>query len=271
MGSSALVVDAGVATVAAGPTLTAAAAVAPSTFTVRNAQLSTSVWLADVWRKGTAAGQVRITSPNLVPVAQGIRIQAPTGLGDFLLPKGNYQDLIPQDNLVVQDLGAAAATDVVCLQSYYDSLPGGGMTLVNPGDILGSTDFITPMPVAATASATVGGLGVTNITTTVDQTTANTWYALLGIEVDVNVAAIGISGVDTSQLFIGAPGDNVAYRMRSYFADKSIELGQPCVPLFNSANKGSTNVVVVDNAASTAVNVTLICAQLDGNYSPPSN
>lgn len=266
--ASALIVDAGVATVAAGPLLTPVTAGAGSTFSIRNAALSSGVWLTDCWRKSGHAGRVQISSPNLVPVTNGIRIQAPTGLADFLLPGPPYQTLIPQDILSVQDDGTAADVDLVAIQTYYANLPGNGMTLKNPGDISGVTDFVFGWPISATSSATAGAQNSTAITTTVDSSTANTWYALLGIETDTAVGCIGISGPDTSQYFVGAPGDTVGYRMNSYFADKSLDLGQPCIPLFNAANKASTNLVLVDNAASTAVNATLILAQLADTYTP---
>lgn len=268
MAGAALVCDAGVATIAAGPVFTNVVAGAGSTFSIRNAALNSGVDLTDVWQKSAHAGQVKITSPNLVPVANGILIHTPTGLADFLLDGPPFQSLIPQDILAIQANGTAADVSMVAIQTYYENLPGGAMTLKNPGDILGQAEFVFGWPVAATSSGTAGAQNSTVITTTVDSSAANTWYALLGIQTDVTIGAIGISGVDTSQLFVGVPGDTVAYRMGSYFVDKSVTLGKPCIPMFNSANKASTNVVLVDSAASTAVNVTMILAQMPANFTP---
>lgn len=265
---AALIVDAGAVAIAAGPVLTPVPAGAGSTFTVRNASLSSGVALVGLWEKSAAAGRVQITSPNLVPVANGIRIQTPLGLADFLIPRSPSQRLVPQDVLSVSADGTAADVNMVALQSYYDDLPGGSMILKSPGDISGVTDFVFGWPVAAAAGAAAGGQGSTNITATVDSSDANKWYAVLGYQCDTAVGAAGISGVDTSQLFVGGPGDTNGYKTGNYFQDMSMELGKPCIPLFNAANKGSTNVVVVDNAAATAVNVTLILAQLAGNYTP---
>lgn len=265
---AALVVDAGAVAIGTGPVLTPVPAGSGSTFTVRNSALTSGVSLLDVWSKGAAAGRVQITSPNLVPVTNGIRIQTPTGLADFLLPGPPFQSLVPQDNLSVSADGTAADVYAVALQSYYDDLPGGSPVLKMPGDVAGQTEFVFGWPVAAAASATAGNQAETAITATVDSSTANRWYALLGILTDTQVAAVGISGVDTSQLFVGAPGDTNPVRMRNYFADLSVRSGKPCVPLFNAANKASTNVVVVDNAASTAINATMIVAQLNANYAP---
>lgn len=268
MSNSALIVDCGVATIAAGPVFTAAAAGAGSTFSVRNAALTSGVQLVDTWFKGPHAGQIRITSPNLVPVANGIRLFCPTGLADFQLPRDNNQSLIPQDALAISLNGTALDVNGVAIQSYYENLPGGAMVLKNPGDISGVTDFVFSWPCAAAASATAGAQGSTPITTTVDSSSANTWYAVLGYQTDTTVLAAGISGVDTSQLFVGGPGDPVGHKTYHYFEELSMLTGQPCIPLFNSANKGSTNVVVVDNVASTTVNVSLILAQLVSTYTP---
>lgn len=264
----ALIVDAGAVTVAAGPTLTAVPAGAGSTFTVRNAQFTAPISLIDVWRKAGAVGRVQITSPKIVPVSNGIRINTPTGLADFLLQGPPYQALTPQDILSVNDIGTAAAVDGVAIQSYYTDVPGIAMTLKSYSDIQGQISFVFGWPVAAVAAATAGNQQNTVITTTVDSSTANLWYAVIGYVVDVSVLAVGISGVDTSASFVGGPGDTTPNFTHAYFRDLSLLSGLPCIPMFNAANKANTNIVVVDNAASTAVNVTLILAEMNAGYQP---
>lgn len=264
--ASALITDCGAVAIGAGPVLTTVPAGAGSTFVVRNAPLTSPPWLIDMWSKSAAVGQARVASPNLVPVSNGVRIQIPTGLADFLLPRSQQQALVPQDILTVSALGTAANVNGVALQSYYPDLGPNGMNLHAPGDINGNYDFIFGWPVAAAAAAVAGNQGTTNITTTVDSSSANKYYALLGYQVDTTVLAVGIAGVDTSQLFVGGPGDPAGYRTNSYYFDLYQDLGAPCVPVFNAANKGNTNVVVVDNAANTAVNVTLILAQMKSSF-----
>lgn len=264
----AIIVDGGVATVGAGPVLTAVVAGSGSTFTVRNSTFTAGIKLVDMWRQSGHKGEAQITSPKIVPVSNGIRVQTPTGLADFLLPGPPFQDLTPQDLLTVNDNGTAADVDLIAIQSYYDDLPGVSMTLKSPGDIEGVTDFIFGWPVAATSSAAPGNQNSTVVTTTVDSSTANVWYAMLGYVVDVAVGCVGISGVDTSASFIGGPGDVVPKFTRRYFSELSDRLGKPCIPLWNAANKGNTNIVLINNAASLAVNVTMILAQLNQNYQP---
>lgn len=264
----ALIVDGGVATVGAGPVLTAVTAGSGSSFTVRNSPFGSNIWLTDLWRQSAHKGEAQITSPKIVPVSNGIRYQTPTGLADFLLGGPPYQALTPQDALTVNDNGTAADVDLVVIQTYYENLPGVDMTLKMPGDIEGVTDFVFAWPVAVTTSGTAGNQNNTVITTTVDSSVANVWYALLGYTVDVACGAVGISGVDTSQTFIGGPGDIAPYLTRRYFAQLSERTGQPCIPLFNAANKGNTNITAINQAASLAVNVTMVLAQLSENYQP---
>jgi hypothetical protein len=265
---AALVVDCGVATVGAGPVLTAVTAGQGSTFTVRNSSATGQVMLTDLWRESAHKGEVQITSPKLVPVSNGIRLQTPTGLADFLLPDTAFQGLYPQDILTVNDNGTAADVDLIALQSYYTDLPGVAMTLKNPGDISGVTSFVFGWPVAVTSSAAAGAQNSTVITTTVDSSTANAWYAVLGYLTDTQIGCVGISGVDTSATFVGGPGDTTPHFTRNYFADLSVKTGLPCIPLFNAANKGNTNIVVADRSGSTAANITLILAELNSNYTP---
>lgn len=269
--AKALITDCGAVAIGAGPVLTAVAAGKGSQFTVRNAPLTSKVGLLDVWGKSAAVGRIQITSPNLVPVANGIRIQTPTGLADFLLPRDAPQALQPQDDLTVQVDGTAADVNGVALQSYYDDLGPNGMRLVNPGDVLGSYEYIFGWPVAAVGGAAAGDQGSTVITTTVDSSDANKWYALLGYQVDTAVLAVGLAGIDTSQLFIGGPGDTSGYKTGRYFLDLCADTGKPCIPMFNAANKAGTNIVVVDNAASTATNVTMVLAQMPASFTPPSS
>lgn len=268
MANPALITDAGVATVAAGPVITKVVAGQGMTFTVRGTNSAANSWLTDTWRESAHAGLVQITSPNLVPVTNGINIKTATGLTDGLLPKGVYQSLTPQDALNVQDNGTAADVDLIAIQSYYTDTGGGGMKLKNPGDIYGAAEYVFGWPVAVTSSATPGNQGTALITTTEDSSSANYWYALLGIEVDTAVGVIGLVGTDTSQLLCGKPGSTDQLKSRSYFADKSVQTGLPCIPCFNAANKGATSIAAIDRAASVATNATMILAQMPITWNP---
>lgn len=263
----ALIVDVGVAT-NPSTTLTACTFTAPNTNTVRNTAFTSAISLVGLWRNGATKGQVEVTSPKIVPVSTGINYYAPAGCTGEIMDGPPYETLTPQDILTVSTKGGGSESDQVALQSYYQSLPGINMTLKAPGDIAGSTQYTFAWPVACTASGTIGSAGNTVITSTVDSSTANTWYAVLGYTVDTLVTAVGLTAVDTSQTFVGGPGLLDVYKTHNYFVNLSNRTGMPCIPLFNAANKANTNVTVYDVAASTTTNVTLILAQLNQGYTP---
>lgn len=250
----------------AGPT--ACVFTAPNTNVVRNAPFNTDINLIGFWRNGVTKGLAQLVSPKIVPTARGIFYVAGAGCTGQLLRDPPYQGLTPQDVLVASLGGGAAESDQLAIQSYYASLPGVAQTLKSPGDVLGAAQFTFAWPVAAAAPAGIGGQGNTLITTTVDQSTANAWYGVLGYTVDALVTAVGITGIDTSNTFIGGPGLLDAFKTHNYFADLSIASGMPCIPMFNAANKGNTNVTVVDVAAGTTVNVTLVLAEMPIGWTP---
>lgn len=262
----ALVVDIGSATNPGA--LAACAFAAPSTNTVRNSQLASPIQLTGLWRNGVTKGRAQVTSPKIVPVSNGIDFAGPAGCTGWLLDVPPYQTLTPQDILTVSVGGGGAESDQVALQSYYSDLPGVSMTLKSPGDIVGSTAFTFAWRVAAAAPAGIGGQGNTVITTTEDSSTANAWYAVLGYTVDALCTAVGITGVDTSQTFVGGPGVLDVYKTHKYFVDLSNKTGLPCIPMFNAANKANTNVTIADVAANTAVAVTLVLAEMTASFQP---
>lgn len=264
----ALVTDVGVATIAAGPVITAATAGVGSTFTVRNFSLSSTAGLIDQWFKGGHAGMIRTRSPKFADNVQGIRVNCATGLNGFMLNRSTPQFLIPQDTLIVELNGTAADVDGAALQTYYDDLSGASPVMKSPGDIMGTLEFQDTWVVAITTSATAGTINNTAITTTYDVSQANRWYAVLGYVTDTSILACGITGADLSNLNVMGPGDITPFRTSSYFLDLSQEIGKPCIPCFNTANKGNTGIAAADNAASTTANVTLIVAIMPASWQP---
>jgi hypothetical protein len=264
----ALVTDVGAVAIGAGPVITAVPAGVGSTFSVRNFPFTANAGLIDMWYKGAASGMVRVRSPKFADNVQGIRANVAAGLNGFLLNRPTPQFLIPQDTLIVELNGTAAAVDGAAIQSYYDDLSGAEPVLKSPGDIMGTLQWQDSWVVAATASATPGNIAGTGITTLYDVSQANRWYAVLGYITDAAVLACGVTGADLSNLNMMGPGDIAPYRTSSYFVDLSMELGKPAIPCFNTANKGNTQVVLADNAASTVANVTLIVGIMPATWQP---
>lgn len=251
-----------------GAAVTAVAAGTGSSFVVRGVSSSTSIWLEDIGRKSTStAGIVQVASPSLQNNVQGLRIACPSGVTGRTQRSGPFQTLVPQDTLTVSVTGDTAATDTAYIQTYYSDLAGADMKLAMPGDVSGSVRFLLPMEVSCTASATIGNFGLTNLVATYDVLHANTWYALAGYAVDTAVQAVCINGPETSNYNCGGPGIANFFETSNYFVERSLETGRPHMPLFNSANNGSINIAVADNAASTTTNVTLFLWEL--STAPP--
>jgi hypothetical protein len=252
-----------------GGAFTALINTAGQSSTVRNTDLNARVVLQDMWADGATAGVFRIRSPRLHDNVQGIRFQNAAAQRNQLL--GWYPDqlLVPQDTLVTEITGGAAETDMGAYVISYDSLPGSDGQYATWDQIRPRIAHIVTVEVATTASATVGNWSNgTAINATFDLTWANSWYAILGYVVNVAVTAIAIQGPDTGSLKNGGPGSLNYVDTRNYFVFRDQLGSTPAIPVFNSANKGGTFIFVADKAASTAVNVDLVCALLKGSTLP---
>lgn len=249
-------------------TITAVTAGSGSTFTVRGTGAASTQSLVSLVRGGATKGLVRVRSPYLSDNVQGIRYAVAAAEQNNLLVGSPAQSLISQDALTVEVTGGASEFDGAMLSTYYDDLPGAAPVLKMPGDVSGQAEWISSWEVAAAASATEGDWANTLITTTYDESKANRWYALLGYVCDAAVMGVALNGADTSNFNIGGPGLTDSFKTRWYFGDLSLALGKPCIPVFNTANKGNTNIAVVDVAASTAVNVTLVVAIMPSTWTP---
>lgn len=264
----ALVTDIGSVLDPSTTVFTACTAGSGSTFTVRGTSPQSDATLIDMWTNGATTMSMRVRSPKFADNVQGIRVDSGTELQPFLLDPEFAQPLFPQDSLIVEALGGTTETDTVALQSYYTDLNGADMKLKMPGDLAGQFEYATTWVVDTTASGTIGNYGLTAITHLYDESLANQWYALLGYDVVSELTAVGITGADVSNLNVAGPGSTNKAFTRRYFADLSLKIGKPCIPCFNAANKGNTNVITADDAASTTSHVSLIVAIMPLGWQP---
>ena len=245
--------------------LTAITVAQGDTLTVRSFQAPAQAYLDDFYFKGGQSVTARILSPYLHDAVRGITkisAQAPTIRN---LPPAVMQSLNPQDNLAVQLNSGGANSSVIALRNYYTDLGAPGARLHSWGDISGLINDVKPLEIDVTASATIGQWNDTAATTTENLLRANTDYALLGYTVDVACLCVAIRGQDTGNLRISGPGTVLNGFSDSYFVDFAEATGRPYIPVINAANINNTTVSVADNAASTAVKVQLILAELSQN------
>ena len=245
----------------------AATVAAGDTLTVRNFQAPSEGLLEGITVKGGQATTVRILSPYFHDTTRGITYitaQAPT---ERTIPRQAPQRLVAQDVLQLQGNSGAANSSIFALHNYYTDLGASGARLHSWGDIAGLIAEIKPVEVDCTASATIGAWSDTAVTATENLLKANTDYAVLGYMLDVAVGVIAIKGQDTGNLRCGAPGSVLTDTSSEYFIRQTEETGRPHIPVINAANVNNTVVSVADNAASTAVRVQLILAELSSNLS----
>src|SRR5258708_35013129 len=175
----------------------------------------------------TSPQAARIRSALFHDNVRGIQVTPGATAPSKLLPSWAYQDLQPQDQLTFE-LSTAAATGKALLACsiYYPQLPGAMSRLYSPGDVLSSIANIKPVYVAIGAGANTAGQWLdTVITATENLLKANTDYAVLGIVLDVAVAALAVKGADTGNLRCAVPGGVNNPYGADYFVRKSVEAG----------------------------------------------
>lgn len=253
-----------------GASFTAAAATAPDSLTVASFSATSQAYLEGIVRGGATAGAVRIISPRLHDNVTGLTYYTDKAGTQFQLPRGVGNPLQPSDTLTVQLTGGTAETDVAMLRIYYEDLPGSAARLHSWEEIEPLIEQIKPITVAVTANGTAGLWKDTAINTTDKQLKANRDYAILGYSTDAALTAIGIVGPDTSNYRMAGPGADDTILVPEFFMTESTRTGRPHIPVINANNVGATNVSVLDKAASTTANVTIIAALLSQNLPSPS-
>lgn len=248
-----------------GSTLTALTADTGDSFTVKNFPAEDRGWILAAWAQAATPGVLRIRSPQLHDVGQGIRLRTVAAPARNLLPQKVRQRLRPQDVLTVEGSGGGAETDVFSFLCYYqtDQLPSA--RLISPEELDARLVNLFGAEVQVTSSATAGQYGgSTALSTTFDVFKRGIDYAILGILSDTAGCTVGITGPDTGQTRIGMPMTVEALQGHSWFVDMSLFWGVPLIPVFNAANVGNTNIDCATTSTSATVNFTVLLAELSG-------
>lgn len=233
--------------------------------TVQNFALTDSAYLLSLDREDATKGVFRVRSPKLSDNVKGIHIATAENPTIFALPLEIQQQLYPQDILIIEGTGSASTFDEVTMSQYYTNLPGISQRLHSWGDISGIVQAITTVEVSVTNSGTANVWTDTVINTTDTLLEGNTDHAILGYSTDLLQAAVAFKGTDTSFMRVGGPGKVAHEFTDNYFIRLSNATGRPCIPVFNSANVGSSFVSTIDLTASSTPNITLILARLSQN------
>jgi len=224
---------------------------------------SSQARLETLWAQGALTDFVRVRSPRMHDANQGIRLRVPAVPSAGLLPWGADQPLYPLDTPTVEIDETAAGTGAISLLYEYDDLPGVSQNLGTWDEVRPRILNIMGCDVALGAIAAIGQYSAGNaVNSLFDNFEAGYTYALLGYEMGAARMSLLVAGPDTSFIKVGGPGLANPIETRDWFVQASWQTGRAFIPLIQANNKGATNVFQTDNAASAAVNVTLILAQL---------
>ena len=250
---------------AIGATLAAATIATGDSATIKNATLSTDVFLLQAWADLQATGSVRIRSPKFHDNVDAIRSRVQAGVLKPLLPLGMPQRLYPQDTEILEIAGSATAGDIESLVQliYYSDLPGQAARLQTWDAVKPKVKNLVGLRIAITLGSTAGYNGARAINADADLLKANTDYALFGATTDSECAAVCVRGPDTGNLRVSVPGEpDSTEDTMWWFRLLSWHYNLPLIPIINSANKGATLVDCVNDENGGTANVVLWLGEL---------
>jgi hypothetical protein len=224
--------------------------------------LSGNGYLAAMSSAGASVDFIRIRSPRMHDANQSIKAWVGSQQQQSLLIDGSDQKMYPADTPTVEIDVTAASTGGVLLTFEYDDMPGSQPTLATWDDI---RPRIADLYYAETdlPGGAIGNWSASQALNSVyDDFHAGANYAVLGYTCSANCLGVKITGPDTGNLGIGAPGSSNPWYTKNYFVKKSNNTGRPWIPVIAANNKAATVAQNIDVAANTAVKVSWILAAL---------
>ena len=196
---------------------------------------------------------------------QGMRFESVASEVAPLLPWGPYQKLQSQDTLVVDLSGSSTAADreSACLLVMYEDLPGIDGKFIDEAELI--TRMIDMLTVENTLALGTAGdySGEEALNAEFDLLHANTEYAIVGYQVSAECTCIRWRSSDFGNLGLGGPGNETdKSETARWFVHLSNRVGQPLVPVFNSANVQSVLIDGMQDENGTDVTVNTILAEL---------
>lgn len=221
-----------------------AAGVAPSivtggSTTIPNCPFEKRIDWVSAWADSQGVGMLQVKSPKLHDAQNGVQLVSSVSQVLPLWPTGYKQRVYPQDLLTINLSGSATAGDIesFVMLFHFEEFPGVAQRLIDINQLnqfgvnLASLKFTL-------ALGTTGGLsGEEGMNADQAHLKANTDYAILGADFDVECTAVCLRGPDTGHLRLPIPGDdtNKSYTAR-WFMELTEKLGMGCIPVINSAN-----------------------------------
>ena len=231
-------------------------------------------WLADLRGVDDANPmEVSVTAPGFHDQVLGIigwvgsgALTAPVNRPQTISPPGLDQPIIGGNTPTVNVLGTAADNANVTAIIYHSELPGSPQNLMTAFDVKSQVRDLVGVDVTIDPSSNAQGdwSNPESLTSVNKRLDAARRYALVGITSPVPLAAVGVSGFETSGLKVGGPvladGDHDA----SLLYDLSERYGNAAIiPVFSGANQDNVFVYAADPAAGST-KLTIMFADLTG-------
>lgn len=231
--------------------------------TVKNAREGSRVWIIALWGKNQTLGAQQLVWPSAHDVTRGYRYVAPANKLVVAQALGTLIPINRQELIASTIVGTAVAGDIEqgIITLWYEDMPGQHARLITYDELMrfGTRQTTIQASIDPGVAGNWGGSEAINADT--DLLRANTDYALLGGNPGLQITAIGFAGPDSGNARVAIPGDIDMFELNQrWFVELSRATGLPCIPVFNSANKGSTNFTLADdeNGAATTFQVNLV-------------
>lgn len=211
--------------------------------------------IIDMWAMHSAVGFHQLAFPSGHDTTRGYRVGVIPDDTYSLLPLGLAIPITAQEQETITISGSAAGTEVGCQIIHYPDLPGVDQRVLTWAQCVDKYEKLTTVIMTVTPSAAgQWAAGVAINAGGSDLLLANRDYAVLGINTTVDCAAVTISGPDTGNVRIGAPGSNQnSDEAAQYFAMLARSQDMALIPVINSGNKASTLVSVLSNTTAPTV------------------
>lgn len=171
----------------------------------------------------------------------------------------------PGDTATLNVTSTASDAVVVSYTIEYDNFPGADAQFATWEQVQAARRSTFGNRVSAVASGTAGALGTARALTADDNRFhAGSWYAMLGLTVQTQVATVYLSGPELGGQRIGVPAGVGNLDQTAYFVDQSKKWNKPMIPVFQGLNAPNWNVYVIDSAASTSPQIDFLYYELNG-------
>lgn len=231
-----------------------------------NVPIGSQAYIGEIWAVDNLhACEVSITASRFHDQTFGIRASitsgaatAPVNRSVCISSIGVDQPIYPSDVLSVQANGTAADDVIITLLIYYNQLPGISARLATPEWVQAHTKNYLGINTNLTPGDGVAGTAVA-LNAADNRLHANTDYAVLGFTSNLAFASLTMQGVDTGNLKVGGPVLGMPEHDASLFWDYAVAYGNaPLIPIINSNNAGSTNLVGIGTDVGACVVDTML-------------